>query len=85
MDLGELTADDVCVEAVHGPVAHEGEFTERVHVVELAPVGDGTFAGQIAIGIAGSYGVSTRVSPVHPDLASRFDLGRVGPGGRSHR
>ncbi len=46
-------------------------------MAELQPTGAGTYAGDITIGIAGSYGVSARVIPVHPDLASPFDVGRM--------
>ena len=31
----------------------------------------------MVFGIAGSYGVSARVVPVHPDLASPFDVGKI--------
>ena len=43
----------------------------------MQPIGDDTYGGEITIGIAGSYGVSARAIPVHPDLASRFDIGRI--------
>ena len=45
--------------------------------VELQPAGDGVYTGEIVIAVAGSYGVTARVIPVHADLANRFDLGRV--------
>ncbi len=76
VDLGGLSPDDVCVQCVHGPVAHDGEFTATA-VVELTPTADGTYTGEIAIAIAGTHGVSARVFPVHADLASPFDLGRM--------
>ena len=31
----------------------------------------------MTISVAGAYGVTARVIPVHPDLASPFDMGRV--------
>lgn len=77
VELGNLTVDDIRVEAVHGPLGHDGEFRDDVEVTELQPGGDGTYTGEISIGVAGSYGVSACTFPVHPDLASPFDIGRV--------
>ncbi|MET0145650.1 MAG: alpha-glucan family phosphorylase, partial [Ilumatobacteraceae bacterium] len=75
--LGGLTPADVRVEVVHGSLGHDGDFTNDVDIAELEPSGADTYTGEIRIGIAGSYGVSARVVPVHPDLASPFDLGRI--------
>ena len=77
VELGNLTTDDIRVEAVHGPLGHDGEFRHDVEVTELQPAGDGTYKGEINIGVAGSYGVSACAFPVHRDLASPFDIGRV--------
>ena len=77
VELGELTVDDVRVEAVHGLLGHDGEFREPVEIARLQPAGGGVFTGEIAIGVAGSYGVSACAFPVHRDLASPFDIGRV--------
>ena len=76
VDLGGLTAADVCVQGVHGPVAHDGEFTST-EVVELTPGADGVYRGDVAIAAAGTHGISARVFPVHPDLANRLDMGRI--------
>ena len=75
--LGGLTPADVRVEVVHGSLGHDGEFLSDVTIAELQPDGPDTYAGEIKIGIAGSYGVSARVVPVHPDLASPFDVGTI--------
>ena len=75
--LGGLTPADVRVEVVHGLLGHDGEFLDDVNVAELQPAGSDRFIGEITIGVAGSYGVSARIIPVHPDLASRFDVGRL--------
>ena len=75
--LGGLTPADVRVEVVHGSIGHDGEFLSDMITAELEPTGTGTYTGEITIGIAGSYGVSARVIPVHPDLASPFEVGRV--------
>ncbi|MET0326434.1 MAG: hypothetical protein ABW219_14515, partial [Ilumatobacteraceae bacterium] len=67
----------VRVEVVHGSLGHDGDFLSDVTIAELQPDGPDTYAGEIRIGIAGSYGVSARVVPVHPDLASPFDVGKI--------
>ena len=77
VELGGLTPADVRVEVVHGSLGHDGDFLTDVNVAELQPTGAGTYAGDITVGVAGSYGVSARVVPVHPDLASPFDVGRM--------
>jgi starch phosphorylase len=78
VDLGGLTPADVCVEVVHGPLGHDGDFLSNVNVAELQPTASGTtYTGEITIAVAGSYGVSARVTPVHPDLANRFDVGKL--------
>ena len=77
VELGGLTPADVRVEVVHGSLGHDGDFLADVNVAELQPTGSGTYGGDIAIGVAGSYGVSARVIPVHADLANRFDVGRM--------
>jgi len=76
VELGGLTPDDVVVQCVHGRVGHDGEFVET-ETVELQPASPGTYTGDITIAAAGTHGVTARVVPVHPDLASPFDLGRV--------
>jgi starch phosphorylase len=76
LDLGGLSPDDVVVQCVHGRVGHDGDFVET-EVVDLQPAAAGTYAGDITIAAAGTHGVSARVIPVHPDLASPFDLGRI--------
>jgi starch phosphorylase len=76
VDLGGLSPEDVCVQCVHGPVGHDGDFT-GTEVVELARTDAGAYRGEIAIAIAGTHGISARVFPVHADLASPFDVGRM--------
>ncbi len=74
--LGGLSPDDVVVEAVHGPVGHDGEMHD-VSIVKLQPTDNGEYTGDVMVAFAGSYGVTARIIPVHPDLANRFDLGLV--------
>jgi starch phosphorylase len=76
VELGGLSPDDVVVEAVHGPVGHDGEMHDA-SIVGLQPAGNGEYTGDLAVGFAGSYGVTARIIPVHPDLASRYDLGLI--------
>jgi starch phosphorylase len=76
VDLGGLSGDDVVVQCVHGRVGHDGEF-DSTSVVPLDATGPGTYAGTVTIAAAGTHGVSARVIPVHADLASPFDLGRI--------
>jgi len=76
VELGGLTADDIVVQCVHGRIGHDGEF-DRTEVVPLAATAPGTYAGTITIAAAGTHGVSARVIPVHADLASPCDVGRI--------
>jgi starch phosphorylase len=76
VDLGGLAPDDVVVQCVHGRIGHDGEF-DNTEIVPLAPATPGTYTGTITIAAAGTHGVTARVIPVHPDLASPFDLGRI--------
>lgn len=79
--LGELAADDVVVEALHGPVRADGTIDEPRRLV-LRPV-DGVAAGRLRVGgaftcdVAGEYGVAARVRPDHPDLSRDMELGLV--------
>ena len=56
-------------EVLHGIVGHDGEFHSHV-VVPLSHVGDGTYRGDLVLQAPGNYGVTARVIPVHPALAS---------------
>jgi starch phosphorylase len=76
VELGGLSPDDVVVEVVHGPVGRDGELHD-VSIVELPPAGNGDYGGDVVVAFAGSYGVTARIIPVHPDLANRFELGLV--------
>ena len=77
VDLGGLSPADVVVEVVHGPLGHDGEFRRDLMTVELQPAGNGEYTGEVVVGVAGSYGVTARLIPAHPDLANRFDVGRI--------
>ncbi len=78
VELGGLSTSDVRVEVVHGPLGHDGEFRGDLTKTELQPTDPGgEYAGEIVVGVPGAYGVTARVIPVHPDLASRYDVGLV--------
>ena len=74
VELDGLTPSDVRVEVLHGIVGPDGEFHSHV-TVPLSHVGDGTFRGDVVLQAPGNYGVTARVIPVHPALASPYDLG----------
>jgi starch phosphorylase len=77
--LGSLSADDVDVQLVHGPVGQADELTERT-IVSMTP--DGTadddharYTGSLRTERAGRYGFTVRIVPRHPDLVSPAELG----------
>jgi hypothetical protein len=79
---GKFDWEELVVQAVHGPVRSDGSFDHaRTTTVPLTPVDDDedaavrTFAGTITADGAGSWGVTARVLPYHPDLANIFDTG----------
>jgi starch phosphorylase len=81
VSLGDLDPDDVEVQLLHGPVGQNDELTGPT-VVPMAHVesaGDrrARYRGSFACATAGRYGVTVRVIPAHPDLASPVDLGRI--------
>jgi starch phosphorylase len=79
VSLGSLSADDVDVQLVHGPVGQGDELTER-STVSMTP--DGTaddhharYVGSLRTERAGRYGFTVRIVPRHPDLVSPAELG----------
>ena len=76
MDLGHLTAGDIAVQLLHGPVGPDGEL-ERATVVTMNADGDGRWRGVLSCDAAGRYGYTVRVVPSHPDLSSFAELGVV--------
>ena len=87
--LGELSPSDVEVQLVHGPVG-QGDEIDRPSVVAMtangangAGDGEGTASGVTGYTASfrcdrpGRYGCTVRVLPVHPDLASPVELGRI--------
>jgi starch phosphorylase len=78
--LGELSPDDVQVEAVYGSVGQDDKLTDFARVdLRPAPDGDGThrFEGEIPLDRTGGYGYTVRVLPKHRLLVSPVELGLV--------
>ncbi len=81
--LGSLTADDVAVELLHGPVV-AGDELARTEVVRLELTnrpgpGDGSFSyqGRFRCDQAGRHGYTVRIVPSHPDLTVPVEMGCV--------
>jgi starch phosphorylase len=80
--LGELTPDDVEVQAVSGRVDAEDRITDAA-VVPLKPTGapdlEGrrVYEGPLALDRTGPYGYTVRILPAHRLLASGAELGLV--------
>ena len=79
--LGDLSADDVQVQLLHGPVGQSDEL-ERPSVAAMAPAGpaaDGHHAFSVSIRLdrPGRYGLAVRVVPAHADLTTPVELGLV--------
>jgi starch phosphorylase len=88
--LGELSADDVCVEVVYGTTGESDEITDPERgelTLESPPGGDGVarYCGQAKLGRPGPFGYTVRVLPRHQFLAGPAELGLitlpVGPSG----
>ena len=79
--MGSLSADDVEVQLVHGPVGQHDEL-EHPTITTMTPAGDAApdslrYRGSFSCGRAGRYGFTVRVVPSHPDLITPIELGRV--------
>ncbi|HYZ97158.1 MAG TPA: alpha-glucan family phosphorylase, partial [Acidimicrobiales bacterium] len=79
VSLGALSADDVDVQLVHGPVGQGDELTERT-CVSMRPDGSADadharYVGTLDCERAGRYGFTVRVVPRHPDLVDCAELG----------
>ena len=78
--LGELSTDDVTVEAYFGKLDHQGEFAER-ETKELTPLSfdDGihTFQGDIECSGTGRFGFTVRIMPSKKRLENPFIMGLV--------
>jgi starch phosphorylase len=77
VELGALTADEVTVQALHGPIDSAGSYIASPAMETLRPTGDASFEGTYVVGEAGPYGVTVRVVPQHDDLIDPMEIGLV--------
>jgi starch phosphorylase len=82
VSLGSLTAEDVALQLVHGPVGPNDEIAEPTIVtMERAGPDDEAkrhrYVGRFCCEEAGRYGFTVRVVPAHPDLSTPAELGFV--------
>jgi glycogen phosphorylase len=79
VSLGTLSADDVDVQLVHGPVGQGDELTERtsasMHPAGAADEDHARYVGSFYCERAGRYGFTVRIVPRHPDLVGNSELG----------
>lgn len=78
--LGELTPEDVTVEAYFGPLDHHGDFAGRETVIlNLFGSQEGLyeFRGRIPCTQTGRFGFTVRVTPSQKKLENPFTMGLV--------
>ena len=76
VELGALRDTDVLIEAVLGETDAEGEIIDP-QLIPLQRGEDGRWAARFALAAPGEVGCTVRVTPQHPVLASRAELGLV--------
>lgn len=76
VELGGLRDTDVLVEAVLGEIGAGDEIIEP-QLIPLQRGEDGRWAARLALAAPGEVGCTVRVTPQHPVLASRAELGLV--------
>jgi starch phosphorylase len=79
---GKLTGDDVQVQLLHGPVGPNDEIPDPVVApMQLVGLADGpgtySYSGSFSCELAGRYGFSVRLVPVHPDLSDPVEMGCI--------
>ncbi|GAA4577138.1 alpha-glucan family phosphorylase [Planotetraspora kaengkrachanensis] len=79
--LGELSADDVQVQAAYGRVGPHDELISPAHVTLKADSvdddGRAYYTGDLPLDRTGAFGYTVRVVPFHPLMASPAELGLV--------
>jgi starch phosphorylase len=79
--LGSLSPGDVAVQLLHGAVSSGDELVTPQIVTLTANDGGSagafTYHGTFSCEAAGRYGLTVRVLPSHPDLATPVALGRI--------
>jgi glycogen phosphorylase len=76
VDLGPLRDTDVLIEAVLGEMGAGDEIIDP-QLIPLQRGEDGRWAARFALAAPGEVGCTVRVTPQHPVLASRAELGLV--------
>jgi starch phosphorylase len=79
--LGELSPDDLIVEAYCGRLDPSDQYLDRFSI-PMAPTGEGNdhvchYEAGVHFQEAGHFGVNVRVIPNHPDPESRHSMGLV--------
>ncbi|RJL25122.1 alpha-glucan family phosphorylase [Bailinhaonella thermotolerans] len=81
VNLGDLSPDDVAVEAVFGRVSAQDELIDPSYsALKLESAGDDArahYSGTVPLDRTGSFGYSVRVVPAHPLMASPAELGLI--------
>ncbi len=81
VDPGELGADELLVQLLHGPLDSQGDFvTAAIEALDMEAVGDGVYRASFEPDSAGAWGVTVRTIPVHPAQVSPYDTGLVTSG-----
>ncbi len=81
VSLGELSADDVAVQVVHGKINADDELTnttiDELRLVETYDGGRHRFDGDVTLATSGAFGYTVRVIPRNGLLTSSAELGIV--------
>ncbi|MEE6273351.1 alpha-glucan family phosphorylase [Georgenia sp. MJ206] len=81
VSLGDLTPDDVEVQAVYGSVGADDALADlavrRLELTDTYEAGRYGYCGEIELDTSGAFGYSVRVVPAHPHLAAATELALV--------
>jgi starch phosphorylase len=81
VDRGEIPAESLVVQLLHGPLTPSGDFDEtKLATVDLELHDDDLYHGTLPPGPGGRWGVTARAMPTHPNLPTVFDTGLVATG-----
>ena len=74
VELGDIAAQDVTVQVLHGPIDSAGNLLPAAHQFALTAGTDGMWTGNYSVGRSGAYGLTVRVLPSNPLMANPFEL-----------
>jgi starch phosphorylase len=81
VSLGDLSADDVAVQVIHGKINADDELTnttiDELRLVETYDGGRHRFDGDVTLATSGAFGYTVRVIPRNGLLTSSAELGVV--------